>query len=109
MRDIKNNRGFTLIELLAVIIVLTTIALISVMSITNSLYKRDEQECEEQKELARNAAKIYFSFNSDKQTVFVSTLKQGGYFTDKNKTSRLDDGSSIGNISTNYKFNGECK
>ena len=54
----KNNKGFTLIELLAVIIILSTMALVSVISITKSLYDRDVKECEEQRELAQGHSVI---------------------------------------------------
>lgn len=103
----ENNKGFTLVELLAVIIILSAIALVSVISITKSLYDRDEKECEEQKELARNAAKIYFSINGG-SSVTVDKLISDGYLNDKNKTNRLDKSSTISGQSNKYMFNGNC-
>ena len=58
-----NNKGFTLIELLAVIVILSMITLVVIGSVSNSLIKREGKECEEQKELAKNAAKIFFALN----------------------------------------------
>ena len=54
-----NNKGFTLIELLAVIVILISISFVAVSQITSSLTRREERECEEQIEIAKNAAKIY--------------------------------------------------
>ena len=82
-----NKKGFTLVELLAVIVILASVSLIVVSSITSSLTRRDDKECEEQKELAKNAAKIYFSLNQctvkttgDSCDVDVRILKEQKYF-----------------------------
>ena len=105
----KNNKGFTLVELLAVIIILSSISLVAVVSISKSLYDRDEKECNDQIELAKNAAKIYFSLNDGASSpVSVGTLIDGGYLSDKSKTTRLDRGSSVSNASSGYSFNGNC-
>ena len=84
----KNRNGFTLVELLAVILILSSLSLIVVASVTSSLGRREEKECEEQKQLAINAAKIYFSLNSGKTIVDVGTLKSEDYFNEKSKTNR---------------------
>ena len=84
-----NRKGFTLVELLAVIVILSSVSLVAVASISTTLNRRDKKEFNEQKQLARNAAKIYFSLNSNKTCVKISTLKDGDYFNDINKTSKL--------------------
>ena len=111
----KNNKGFTLIELLAVIIILTSISLIAVSAISSSLQRRDESECNEQINLAKNAAKIYFSLNncviSNENTecrVTISALKGAKYFDGDKKISRLDLNKEIIMNSNGYTYNGEC-
>ena len=86
-----NNKGFTLIELLAVIVILAGISLTAVMGISASLERRDIKECKEQIEIAKNAAKIYFSLldkNSEIKKVSVDTLLENDYF-DIKKVNRL--------------------
>lgn len=75
---IMNNRGFTLVELLAVLAILASMSLVVVMGISASLDRRDEKECENQKQLAINAAKIYF-YEKNSVQVDVDTLVDGGY------------------------------
>ena len=104
-----NRKGFTLVELLAVIVILSGMSLIVVLSISSSLERRDEKECNEQKELAINAAKIYFSLNGSATSVNIGTLKSGGYFNEKSKTDRLNDNSTISIGTDKYVYNGECK
>ena len=114
MDGVNNNKGFTLIELLTVIVILTGISWIVVAGITASLDKRDERECEEQIELAKNAAKIYFALHSNFDTstgVSISILKNEGYFNETSKINRLNDSDSV-KISSNiyvYTGTGECK
>ena len=102
-----NKKGFTLVELLAVIVILASISLIVVSAISATLEKRDVKECEEQKELAKNAAKIYFSLNGG-NSVSVATLKSGGYFNENSKTDRLDNSSTITFGTDAYIYNGNC-
>ena len=86
-----NNKGFTLVELLAVIVILAGISLTTVMGISASLERRDEKEYNEQVEIAKNAAKIYFSLlakNSEITKVSVDTLLENDYF-DIKKVNRL--------------------
>ena len=104
-----NNKGFTLVELLAVIVILSGMSLVVVGSISSSLIKRDQKECEEQIELAKNAAKIYFSLKDNVNSVTVLELKNGDYFTTNKKINRLNDDSEITYDSDGYKFNGTCK
>ena len=109
-----NNKGFTLVELLAVILILTGISLVVVAGISASLGKRDKKECEEQIELAKNAAKIYFSLNPDKSPssgVKVGVLKNESYFNEASKIDRLKDGDKVTIVSNSYKFTGtgNCK
>ena len=111
-----NRKGFTLVELLAVIVILAGISLIVMSSISASLERRDEKECEEQKELAKNAAKIYFSLNDctvsaseDYCDVDISVLKSGNYFNEKSKTDRLKDDSRVSMTTDGYNYVGDCK
>lgn len=103
-----NNKGFTLIELLAVIVILASMSFVAVASISSSLERRDVKECEEQIELAKNAAKIYFSLEGG-NSVTVNTLKTENYFNENSKTNRLNDGDTITFNSDAYVYNGECK
>lgn len=102
-----NRKGFTLIELLAVIVILATISVTAVVGINASLEKRDAKDCNEQKELAKNSAKIYFSLNNVK-TVSVDTLIKEGYLNE-DKVNRLDKTKTISNTNSGYVFNGDCK
>ena len=99
-----NNKGFTLIELLAVIVILVGISLTAVMGISASLERRDEKECYEQVEFAVNAAKIYFSLNSNESVVTVGTLKSDGYF-DSKKIDKLSIYDKISIGGDKYLFN----
>lgn len=103
--DKMNNKGFTLIELLAVIVILVGISLMAVMGISASLEKRDEKECREQIEIAKNSAKIYFSLNNTNE-VSIGTLKNNDYF-DGNKVSKLKDEDKIKISDGGYTFNGK--
>lgn len=100
-----NNKGFTLVELLAVIIILLGIAMVSVSNIISSLEKNDVQECEKQKEIIINAAKIYFSLN-DETEVTVQTLIDNDYF----KSSDVSKYNSDDKVTKNngYNFEGTC-
>lgn len=113
-----NNKGFTLIELLAVIVILASMSLVVVASVSSSLQRRDIKECEEQIELAKNAAKIYFSLNDcsvsatgDSCDVNVGVLKEGNYFNENSKVNRLNDNDTIAFTTDGYVFTGtgECK
>ena len=90
-----NRKGFTLVELLAVIVILSGISLVVVSSISSSLGRQKDRECNEQKELAKNAAKIYFSLNEGEACVKVSTLKTNNYFSDSSQVDKLGDDSAI--------------
>lgn len=110
---IMNNKGFTLIELLAVIVILASMSLIVVASINSSLERRDIKECEEQIELAKNAAKIYFSLSkcSNGCEVTIAELKHEEYFSENSKTSKLKDEDKVEFTSDGYEFvgTGDCK
>ena len=103
-----NNKGFTLIELLAVIVILLGIAAVSVFSISSSLQRNEEHECERQKGIALNAAKIYFSFNDDENFVELNTLKRLKYIKEEdyslNKNAKVRFNSSSGD----YCFVNSC-
>lgn len=89
-----NNKGFTLIELLAVIVILLSVSLVSVYGISSSLNKRDIKERNEEIELAKNAAKIYFSLDGLYESkVTIEKLKEKNYL--KEKTDKLDDDAEI--------------
>ena len=105
-----NNKGFTLIELLAVLLILISMSLIVTSSISSSLGRREEKECQEQIALVKNAAKIYFSLN-DGSTVTVSVLKSNKYFDNDSKISKLKDNDSVSYTNSGYTFtgHGNCK
>ncbi len=105
-----NNKGFTLVELLAVILILTGISLVAVAGISASLGKRDTKECAEQIELAKNAAKLYFSLNNG-TSVTVGSLKNGEYLNEASKTSKLEDNDTVSIVNDSYRFTGtgSCK
>lgn len=92
-----NNKGFTLIELLAVIVILIGISLTSVLGINSSLERRNIKDKEEQISIAKNAAKIYFSLNSDKSSVNVKTLINEDYLVDS-KITKLNICDKISNL-----------
>ncbi len=103
-----NRKGFTLVELLAIIVILSSVTLVVIASVSTSLIRRDEKECMEQKELAKNAAKIYFSLTRDYTTgVTVGTLKSAGYFSANKKIDRLEDNWIIIYQSGKYVFKDE--
>ena len=105
-----NNKGFTLVELLAVIVILSSMTLVVISSVSTSLIRRDEKECAEQMELAKNAAKIYFSLLSDNSDVDVTVgeLKLAGYFNNNQKVDRLDDNWKIIYSTSGYAFENEA-
>jgi len=79
-----NNKGFTLIELLAVFVILISVSFVAVGGITASLDKQDERDCENQKDIAISAAKMYFSLggkNVDQSItgVTIKKLREDGY------------------------------
>lgn len=106
-----NNKGFTLVELLAVMVILISIALVTVVSVTSSLTRREEKECIEQQELAVSAAKIYFSMNNS-NTVTIANLNGGvgpdyiDYFKDDEKINMLSSGDVITISGNKYLYNG---
>ena len=103
-----NNKGFTLVELLAVILILTGISLVAVAGISASLGKRDKKECEEQKELAKNAAKLYLSLNSDKDSVTIINLIGDGFLKDPSKNNRLACDTFILIRNDSIVYDGDC-
>ena len=107
-----NRKGFTLIELLATILILSAISIVVVVSVTASLGRREVKECEEQKELAINAGKIYFSLNDKVDSITVGELKDANYFNETSKTDRLSESLIIkldGNIYKLYEEDGNTE
>lgn len=102
----KNRKGFTLIELLAVLVILAGISMVAVMGISSSLERRDEKELEEQIELAKNSAKIYFSLSDGVTSVKISELINNNYL-DEQKVSKLDKDYCIKITSNKYDY-GSC-
>ena len=103
-----NNKGFTLVELLAVIVILLSVSLVSVYGISSSLNKRDIKECNEEIELAKNAAKIYFSLDGLYESkVTIEELKAKNYL--KEKTDKLKDTDEISIVNDSITYSGtEC-
>lgn len=100
-----NRKGFTLVELLAVLVILLSVSLVAVGGISASLERRGIKECEEQKELAIGAAKIYFSLNNV-YSVSILELKNNNYFSDNKKIDRLSDSDVISMGTNNYVYSG---
>lgn len=102
-----NRKGFTLIELLAVIVVLSGITLVVIGSVSSSLLNREQKECKEQMELAKNAAKIYFSLDkTGSGSVSVAELISGDYLDDK-KANLLEETWIINISNGDIGFQGE--
>ena len=103
----KNNRGFTLVELLAVIVILLALSLATGWGVTSILNERKSKECQEQKELAIGAAKIYFS-KENKTSVKISKLKENNYFVNQKKVDKLNNNDviSLNNDKTQYVYTG---
>lgn len=98
-----NNKGFTLVELLAVILILIGISLVSVASITSSLERNDKKECERQKELVINAAKVYFSLNKDVVFVTAYTLQTDGFIGENTDISGVIE-SDVRIVNNTFSF-----
>lgn len=107
----KNNKGFTLVELLAVIVILLAISSVVGWEITGTLERREVKECKEQVELAKGAAKIYFSINKSQTEVTIETLKKNEYFANNSKTDKLKDSDKIyiERSKGTIKYNKECE
>lgn len=98
----KDRRGFTLVELLAVIVILSGLSLLVAVSINSTLERRDEKEVAEQVELAKNAAKIYFSLNGG-PSVSIEDLIDGDYLDD-NKIDKLERNKCIVVSENKYSY-----
>lgn len=107
MKKQINNKGFTLVELLAVMVILISISMVAVIGITSSLEKSEKKECEHQKELVINAAKIYFSLEGG-TCVQISVLKSKGYIKDEKKIDTLDQNYRITLKNNQYKYQSSC-
>lgn len=107
MNKYINNKGFTLVELLAVMVILISISLVAVGTITSSLTRREDKECQNQIELSINAAKIYFSLEGG-TSVSVARLISGGYIKDEREVDRLNKSGTITRTSSGYTSNALC-
>ena len=109
MEKCINNQGFTLVELLAVMVILVSISLVSVVGITSSLTKRGDKEKKEQIELAVGAAKIYFSLEEDSDNcVKISDLKNKGYINGDQKVDTLNSSYVIKLSGNSYVYRSSC-
>lgn len=103
-----NNKGFTLVELLAVMVILISISLVAVVTVTESLTRREEKELNEQIELAKGAAKIYFSLNGN-SCVEISELISGNYFSETHKIDELNSSWTVKLVNNEYVYSStEC-
>ena len=100
----NNNRGFTLIELLVVIVILAGVSLIAVSGINASLERRDVKNYNEQKQLAINAAKIYFSLNDEVTSVKIGQLKCKKYFNEISKVDKLCADDQVKLVASDYEY-----
>lgn len=101
-----NRKGFTLVELLAVLVILSVLSLVTVSGISASLEKRDIKECEEEIELAKNAAKMYFSLDgSGRDRVTVKELRDNNYLSEE-KIKKIKDTDMITVSDYEYVYSG---
>lgn len=107
MKVCINSKGFTLVELLAVMVILISISLVAVVGITSSLERSEKKECEHQKELVINAAKIYFSLQ-DQTRVTVGTLIDLGYIKDEEKIDIIKRSDEVSVGRNDYVLNVTC-
>ena len=105
-----NNKGFTLVELLAVITILLSLSIVVVTNVSASLKRNDEQKEETQINIAKTAAKIYFSTVSVPTTCVTrdELVREG--FVDVSSIDKLPTSFSIkiGTSSYVYTQNGSC-
>ena len=107
-----NKKGFTLVELLVVLLILASISLITVNGISASLERQKDNECDNQKEIVKNAAKIYFSLQNDPKSassngVTIEKLIQEDYFEEKD-VNRLSKSYTVKLSGNSYVISGNC-
>lgn len=76
---LKNQKGLTLIELLAVIVILAIVAAIAIPAIGNIIDNSRGKALKADVVNVMNAANIYFTDNTDMDTVNIGGLKSEGY------------------------------
>ena len=103
-----NNLVFTLVELLAVIVILLGIAAVSVFNVSSSLKRNEEQECDRQKEIIKNAAKIYFSLNQNEENVSIGELIRVGHLKEDNYILSNSVNINYDNSQGTYCFTKSC-
>lgn len=78
-KRVKNEKGLTLIELLAVVVILAIIAAIAIPAIGNIIENNRAKALVSDAINVMNAANIYFTENSDQETVTAKDLKDKKY------------------------------
>lgn len=78
-KKLKEEKGLTLIELLAVIVILAIIAAIAIPAIGNIIENSRYNAVKTDAVNVLSAANLYFTENSDKPSVSVKELIDGGF------------------------------
>lgn len=84
-KRIKNEKGLSLVELLAVIVILGIVAAIAIPAIGNIIENSRYNAVKSDAINVLNAANLYFTDNSDKNTVTIAELKTATFLESEGK------------------------